>query len=187
LTVNGTVTFGKPSVVPTDTETSAQGDGSTGYLSGGPFAKMPSTAPQATILMAMRPVPTSAQATAAVLLSSNAAQGTRGDVVAAGFQATLSGVVGGVTAGSLDGENHLIGYCFPTNPGDTESNPFVVVDGTRGVGVSGGVVAALNQNAQLLQGVLGYTNFPIGRVAIFAGVLTPKDWVLLMQAFTGVS
>jgi hypothetical protein len=31
-----------------------------------------------------------------------------------------------------------------------------------------------------------FSTLPTGRVAIFAGVLTPKDWALLMQAFTGV-
>ena len=42
LTVNGTVTFGEPSVVPSDSETSAQGNGSTGYLSAATFpAKIP--------------------------------------------------------------------------------------------------------------------------------------------------
>ena len=35
-------------------------------------------------------------------------------------------------------------------------------------------------------GGFGFTNYRIGRVAVFAGVLTAKDWRLLMAAFTGV-
>ena len=48
------------------------------------------------------------------------------------------------------------------------------------------VTTSRSEGPPIFVGASLLTPFPIGRVAIFAGVLTPKDWRLLMQAFTGV-
>ena len=181
LTVNGTVTFGEPSVVPTDSETSAQSDGSTGYLSGGPFTLIPTGASPFTLIAAVKWGGSSAEQFVA------AWGGSSGPAL---LWASALLYFDNNTAGSgepsagvpVAGLPHLLGMVWD---GAVISG---YLDGAWAVGNTNGVNAA--SAAFYLMGFRGATdlsNFPVGRVAIFAGVLTPKDWALLMQAFTGVS
>jgi hypothetical protein len=183
LSVNGTVTFGKPSVVPSDSETSAQSDGSTGYLGAATFPALVPTGAAPRTMIACANIPTGT---------------TKGDISAWGalsaqewfvFQyCSGSGKIGFLTYYGDCGTNalplgpQLLGYSYD---GANWTTGYIA-----GVPVAGFSPGALSTAASGLS-LLGFPNdafsyFPIGRVAIFAGVLTPKDWALLMQAFTGV-
>ena len=181
LTVSGTVTFGEPSVVPSDSETSCKGDGSTGYLSGGPFALVPTGAAPFTI-MAIAKIPVANAASDMAWMSI----GTAGSSQAIGQWNTGQLGAANINAASWQqavpvGPAHLLGAS-----GDGQ-NYSALVDGQLVASESGGISIASAPVVLLANsGIANFSAYPIGRVAIFAGVLTPKDWALLMQAFTGV-
>ncbi len=188
LTVSGTVTFGEPSVVPSDSETSVKGDGSTGYLGLATAAKMPVSADPFTLIAACNvplPLPTSGYPIPASFNMDGSARGSVIGIFTASGSAYLGAWANGDTApvnSIAVGGVHLLAGVFDG------VRMTVVLDGVPLIGY---VPAALASAAGYI-GVLGtyggnnYSSFPVGRVAIFAGVLTPKDWALLMQAFTGV-
>ncbi len=180
LTVHGTVTFGEPSVVPTDSETSAQSDGSTGYLSGGPFALVPTGASPFTLLFCVKWSGSAAEQFVAQW-GGGAGPGAFFDSKAFYADNDVGSGTAATAALPAAGLPHLFGCVWDG------SNMGVFFDGKLAGGAGATVNAASaafylfgNGGASLL------SNFPIGRVAIFAGILTPKDWELLTQAFTGV-
>lgn len=186
LTVNGTVTFGKPSVVPSDSETSAQSDGTTGYLSAATFPALIPTGANPVTVLACASIPPSATLAIRELVFWGSAANNEGRQLGVGYPG----------AGNLFFSSY--GNEAAANP-PTADIPCLIgggYDGENGfLYFNGGIVgtdsegtAAITATALsvLAEGASSFTNFPIGRVAIFAGVLTPKDWRLLMQAFTGV-
>ena len=193
LSVNGTVTFGEPSVVPTDSETSAKGDGSTGYLitSAAPALLPVGTSPF-TWLVAVTP-PAGSGAAWMGLAGQSGSTGFGSAATNDAIGLWTPGHAGGISSvQAWSGSTHLCGAVYNGN------SLLCYLDGTRAninagnignIGTSSGnvVVLAGGSVGGGNPGPFNFSNFPIGRVAIFAGVLTPKDWALLMQAFTGVS
>ena len=178
LSVNGTVTFGEPSVVPSDSETSAQGDGSTGYLeSSGVPSLIPTGAPMTII--------------ACVAQGASAASGS---IVGYGTSAMLS-----LQTGQLQWNLTSPDYAKATDA--IASSPLLLVarmtaltaqlnaNGSPVTGIALAASAVGSGPAYIFSWGSGgqYGSQPVGRVAFFAGLLTPKDEALLMQAFTGVS
>ena len=207
LTVNGTVTFGEPSVVPSDSETSAQGDGSTGYLSTSfPASPFPTGKSPFTLIVAANiPVsqPTSGQAN--IVTWGSGANAATFELNSGGWAGAhpittdaLGSGQGSYGPGLAVGAPHVFGVSWDGLYASA------IMDGQVGMfgsaAVKGAVPAAVTQPCTFaggsfyaLCGMTGgtttpasFSNFPVGRIAMFAGILTPKDWALLMQAFTGV-
>ena len=182
LTVSGTVTFGEPSVVPSDSETSAKGDGSTGYLSGAAIT----LAPPLTIIACVNLENSQLVAANGVAgLDSSIPVGTRYITTYCGTDGTPYAIIGGTNfqPGVLAANStHLIGVTVDPD-GST-----VLLDGMSVMAAKATVSFTSALPVVLWDGFAGanFSTLPTGRVAIFAGVLTPKDWALLMQAFTGV-
>ena len=184
LTVNGTVTFGGASVVPSDSETSVQGDGSTGYLSGGPFAKVPTGANPCTVIAAAQ-APNSGSTTAETIamigLDTSVGTDMRFFYNFTNAQYSQATNTENQYAGLTDGNPHLIGCSYSAGGSNLWFDGTLVSTSLLTPNLSSATV-----NILALNGGGFYGTAPTGRVAIFAGVLTPKDWALLMQAFTGV-
>ena len=177
LTVNGTVTFGEPGLVPTDSETCAKGDGSTGYLeSAGTPALIPTAGPMTVICCVKNNVAANGSfvswgvdqmlSTQANYLQFNASSGSYARAPAVGPAGTSALLVlrqdGTLTSLNINGASvPNVALAFA----DEGAGPVYVFQWGSG-------------------GQFGAN--PVGRYAIFAGVLTPKDEALLMQAFTGV-
>ncbi|MDA8395624.1 MAG: hypothetical protein M0T72_10380, partial [Candidatus Dormibacteraeota bacterium] len=182
LTANGTVTFGEPSVVPSDPETCVQGDGTTGYLvTSGTPALVPTGASPVSVIAAINmPTATPERSVASwgAATANNLWQfeGYNYNFFFGDFGTALQAAVPVVH------QPTLVGFSY---------------DGKTFLGFVNGQVGWRQSNLTIaitpapvyvmaLTGPSRFSNFPIGRVAIFAGVLAPKDWRLLMQAFTGV-
>ena len=184
LTVYGTVTFGEPSVVPSDSETSAQGDGTTGYLSGGPFALVPTGASPCTVIAACKaPSSSSGAAETIVMLGTDSAVGDDIRLFYNFSNPQYSSITNttAVYAGLTDGNTHLIGCSYSVAGMQVWFDGTLVGTALFTPNLTSAPVYLLSNNASQM-----YGSAPTGRVAIFAGVLTPKDWALLTQAFTGV-
>ncbi len=190
LAATGTVTFGGPSVVPSDSETSCSADGSTGLLSTSTVpAKLPTGgAPFSLILAARYPGNTPGVGNFGTVVG-NGVFGTAG----VGYMAmpsanandmlTLTVAPGSASVTApLSPQNCLIGAVYDGSVAALYLNGALLV----ATGHMATTWAAGNVN---LFGNVGNnfpTGYPIGRVAIFAGVLSMRDWALLTQAFTGV-
>ena len=197
LTATGTVTFGEASVVPSDSETSAMGDGATGYLSASTFpALIPTGAsvftaigcvkiPSGTLTTANAPVVswgTAANGEWASLFVAEAAQLNSNPANA--VEGAIYGYAAAASQLTLDtGTPHLCGMCWDgaNLSAFLDGKPVISVTPSGTLAVAASDIAVLGSISPAL-----FSGYATGRVAIFAGVLTPKDWALLMQAFTGV-
>ncbi len=184
LTKTGTVTFGVAGVVPTDSETCAKGDGSTGILATTAIpALVPTGNNPMTMLMVVK---YDGQASEADYLTWGAVNA--GNMWQLGIfpnRGTMRGSAYGNDVASsqiLEGVPTLVGFSWDGISSSLLFNGHVVA---TNYGASNTVASS---NVSVLAQITNanYTTAPVGRVAIFAGVLTPKDWALLMQAFTGV-
>ena len=184
--VHGTMTFGTAALVPTDSETSVTGDGSTGYATPASYpASYPVGRDPFTIIWVMKYNGTTASANDIFLGTTSNNEGL-GILTGYGGTAALEIAVYGSTLAlysSFAGEAHLFGVFYDgTNLG-------MMLDGNQITPSGNPAFSSLNITAgvfDIIGGPNGYTNYPTGRYALFNGLLTPKDWALLMQAFTGV-
>jgi hypothetical protein len=185
LTGHGTYSFGNASVVPTDAETSWKGDGSSGYLEATtqPALIPVGTSPFTVIACVEAPIQSGGHiavgwgpsAGLGSALGIDGAQpyfwpitstaGAFGYAAYASKPILLGGVYDGQEA-SIMLNGSWLGGCSTTPSGTA---------GLLGIGM-------LNNSGTFTD----FSSYSIGRVGIFAGVLTAKDWRLLMQAFTGV-
>ncbi len=191
LTVSGTVTFGEPSVVPSDSETSCKGDGSTGSLSVASASLLPVTGQYTAVACIQTPTLASLGTGYPGILAFGATYkrgfnitGNRNGSIPSGAQGPFMNAndLDDVSKVGPDGTNLLIGVTVDdaSTIGYVNGRPELSMAlGLQPTDSSGGATV-------LSLGAANYSDFPIGRVAIFAGILNPKDWALLMQAFTGV-
>jgi hypothetical protein len=182
-TVEGTVTLGEPSVVPTDSETSAQGDGSTGYITtAGAPALVPTGASPVTVIAAINMPAAASERGIASWGVASAGKTWQWEGYSKGLYFGDYGGAFGGNVGILH-QPSLVGFSYDGSSfiGFVDGAPVYLPTTTSTLAIPASPVLAL-----VVVGPSRFSNFPIGRVAIFAGVLTPKDWRLLMRAFTGV-
>lgn len=176
LTVHGTVTFGEASVVPSDTETCAVGNGSTGYLeSSGTPAKVP-TAPPLSVVFCTRVV--------SYAVGSFLGWGAAAMISTENGPVQLNMDTGSYAASPVSVPSPSL-FVLRWDAGNASLN----MNGLQVLGlgaVSGDPGAGPVYIFQWSQLGSYFGINPMGRVAFFAGILTAKDEALLMQAFTGV-
>ena len=180
LTASGTYSFGNPGLVPTDSETCWQGDGSSGNLStGSTDIPLSGTDPYTALaVVKITAVPSGYQGVMA--WGSTEQYGFNTGSGGPPFYININEDGNGPPTGPI-GLPHVYGISFDGH-GVTGylDGAAVAADAptSSAAGVGPAAIGSLSSGA--------YSPFPVGRVAIFAGTLTPKDWALLMQAFTGV-